>query len=101
MTTPTTIRLGSKVKDLVSKFEGIATARYTYLNGCERYEVSGLDKDGKPDAYVFDVQQLEVLKSGHLNIGAESEPTIAAVPPAAPTPMRRTGGPRGTTPVKR
>ena len=46
------IKLGSKVKDFVTEFEGIAIARCVYLNNCIRIEVQpkGLTKDGK----VFD-----------------------------------------------
>lgn len=84
-----TIELGASVKDRVSGFAGIITARYEYLNGCERYEVSSADKDGKPESFVFDSQQIEVV-----------------APPAEglvrqPTPLKRTGGPRGTDPVPR
>ncbi len=44
------IRLGEKVKDTISGFEGFATARTIYLYGCIRVLVQppGLDKDGKP-----------------------------------------------------
>ena len=43
------IKLGSKVKDMITDFEGTAIARCVYLNGCVRCEIQprGLDKDGK------------------------------------------------------
>ena len=41
------IELGTKVTDTVSGFKGVATARYTYLNGCVRYEVTPPAKGGK------------------------------------------------------
>lgn len=82
-----TIELGAKVRDRVSGYEGVITARYEYLNGCERYEISAADKDGKPESYVFDVQQLEVTMPPEIT--------------RAPAPLKRTGGPRGTTPVAR
>ena len=85
-----TIELGAKVRDKVSGYEGVATARYEYMNGCERYEVSGADKDGKPEGFVFDVQQLTIL--------AEPSNVIQLPQPEPPPP---TGGPRGTTPVSR
>jgi hypothetical protein len=45
----TKITLGSKVRDTITGFEGIATARAEYLSGCVRILVQpyGLTKDGK------------------------------------------------------
>jgi hypothetical protein len=45
----TAIKLGDKVKDTISGFEGIVTGRFEYLNGCVRLGVDPdhLDKDGK------------------------------------------------------
>jgi len=59
------IKLGDKVKDIITDFEGIAVARCVYLNGCVRCEIQpkGLDKDGKMiDAVWIDESQLIVLK---------------------------------------
>jgi len=59
------IRLGQKVKDVVSGFTGIATARTEWLNACVRICVQPeIDtKDGKhPDACTFDEEQLKVLE---------------------------------------
>ncbi len=60
------IKLGVKVRDKVSGFEGIAGSRVEYMNGCIRYEViPKVDKDGKHvDAYYFDEARLEVVKDG-------------------------------------
>lgn len=58
------IKLGQKVKDIVSGFEGIATARATALNGCIQYAIKPmyLNKDGKvPNAETIDQQQLEIV----------------------------------------
>ena len=61
------IELGSKVKDLVTGFEGIVTSRTEYLNGCIQYciapKITGKDK-GIPDSYSIDVQQLKVIGKG-------------------------------------
>ena len=38
------IKLGGKVKDSISKIEGIATARTVYLYGCEQICVEFVDK---------------------------------------------------------
>lgn len=90
-----TIELGAKARDRVSGWEGIATARYEYVNGCERYEVGGHDKDGKPESFVFDVQQLEVTEAP----AAWSQPAPPASESAPPAAKR--GGPRGSTPIGR
>lgn len=84
------IELGSKARDTVSGWEGVVTARYEYLNGCERYEIGGADKDGKPETFVFDVQQIEVLDVPAERFTRTPEPVRAA-----------TGGPRTSTPVGR
>lgn len=76
--------LGRKYRDTVSGWEGTATARYQYMNGCIRIEIAGADKDGKPESFVFDVQQIEELDA----------PKIAVAPAA-------TGGPRSNRPVDR
>lgn len=84
-----TIELGAKARDRVSGWEGTITARYEYINGCERYEISGADKDGKPESFVFDAQQVEVV--------AAPEPDLVREPPK----VARTGGPRTNAPVAR
>jgi hypothetical protein len=81
--------LGDKVRDVVSGWEGIATGRYEYLNGCIRWQVDGTDKDGKPDGYVFDDQQVEVVERR------------VVMPAPGPHIAGRTGGPRDNRPVAR
>jgi len=57
------VKLGDKVKDSITKFDGIAVAICRYLNGCVSVEVrpTGLDKDGKmKEAKWIDEQQLNV-----------------------------------------
>lgn len=58
------IILGSKVRDRVTGFEGIATARIKYLNGCIQYCVEPVvDKEGKmPKSHYIDFGQLEIIK---------------------------------------
>lgn len=58
-------RLGALLQDKITLFEGIATSRIEYINGCIQYSVkpNTLDKDGKPqDAQWFDQGQL--IKTG-------------------------------------
>lgn len=76
--------LGDRYRDRVSGWEGTATARYEYLNGCVRIELSAADKDGKPESFVFDVQQIEPV----------DEPPVVVK-------AGRTGGPRDNRPVPR
>lgn len=67
------IKLGKKVKDIVTGMEGIATARVEYLNGCVQYCVRPpIDKDGKlQECMYIDVQQLEVIGEG-VTVGSVS-----------------------------
>jgi len=61
------VRLGAKVKDIVTGFSGVVTARTEWLSGCIRYLVSPqkLDKDDKPvEGQWIDEQQLLVLSGG-------------------------------------
>lgn len=59
-TTRQQLVLGKTYRDSVSGFIGVAVARHTYLNGCERYSLQPqVDKEGKlPDAATFDSPQL-------------------------------------------
>lgn len=72
------------VKDSVSGWTGKIVAQHVYANGCVRYEIAGSDKDGKPESYVFDREQIELINQ--------------AAPTNAP---RQTGGPRSSTPPAR
>lgn len=57
--------LGSLLRDTISEFEAIATARCEYLNGCVQYCLSArVDKDGKiPKGEWIDEDQLTELVS--------------------------------------
>jgi hypothetical protein len=53
------VALGRKVKDKVTGFAGIATARTEYMNGCVRVLVEAkCNKDGKSPSEWFDEQRL-------------------------------------------
>lgn len=60
------IKLGNKVKDIVTGYEGIAVSKVEYLNGCVQYCVKPkIDADGKmPEGQYIDVQQLRFVESG-------------------------------------
>ncbi len=70
------VQLGSKVRDQISGFTGIATGRATYLFGCVRVLVEPQElKDGKPiESQWIDEQRLKVLKEG----GIETSPDSSA-----------------------
>lgn len=80
------IKLGDRVKDTVSGLEGIATARTTWLNGCDRIIIQPpIDKDGKhQEALSFDEPQVETLE---LKVVKESS--------------KNTGGPEDVTPTQK
>jgi hypothetical protein len=80
------IALGSKVKDKVTGYTGIATARHEFLNGCVRYSVQGpMEKDGKlPDEKWFDIGQIDIVGPG------VAKKMVA----------KKTGGPVSSTPPK-
>ena len=58
------IKLGSKVRDKVSGFIGVAIARTEYLNGCIQYSVQPkVGKDNKvPEEIGVDAGSLEVIQ---------------------------------------
>lgn len=61
------IKLGNKVRCMVTGFSGIAIARLQYLNGCIQFGVKPpVDKKtGKiEDAQYIDQEQLEVVGAG-------------------------------------
>ena len=55
--------LGKTVKDKVTGFQGVATAKVEYINGCVQYCVKPkMTEEGKmPDGEYIDVQQLEMV----------------------------------------
>lgn len=67
------IKLGSKVKDKVSGFTGIAVSKFIHLNGCIQYNLMPkVGKDNKKEeGQWFDEQQLIVIGEGIL---AEPKP---------------------------
>lgn len=58
--------LGSRLQDVVTGHEGIATGRAEFLNGCKRYALQArVDKEGKvPDTVWHDEEELEVVDEG-------------------------------------
>lgn len=61
------IKLGEKVRDKVTGFEGIATSRVEYLNGCVQYGVTPKIKvkdNKKPETEYIDEGRLELVGKG-------------------------------------
>lgn len=60
------IKLGVEVKDKITGYKGIATAKTVYLYGCTSYGVTPkIGKDGKREAPEwFDEGRLEVIGKG-------------------------------------
>jgi hypothetical protein len=61
-TTDKPVALGTRYRDSITGFEGVATARYEFLYGCVRVLLEGT-KDGKPAEYTFDEQRLTDVPS--------------------------------------
>lgn len=66
------LELGKRYRDIASGFEGIASSKHEYLNGCLRVALQGPSVEGKiPDApwnglgdwRLFDVEQVELVDS--------------------------------------
>ena len=65
------VELGDLVKDSISGFQGVATQKVYYLQGCSRFCVSpqAVNKEGRiPDGYFFDEPQLIVVKKCVVNV---------------------------------
>ncbi len=57
--------LGKKARDKITGFEGIITARITYLYGCDQYGISPKAVDGKVgDTCYFDEGRVEIIGDG-------------------------------------
>ena len=89
------IILGSKVRDVVSGFKGVAVARYQFLHGCTRYCVQPpIDNDGRiPDNQTFDEPQLKVTAKPTTEMKKSINETLNV--------KAKTGGPAPYTPSRR
>lgn len=64
----TKIKLGSKVKDPITGYEGVAYCKITYLQGCDRIGIQAVkvQQENKlpevPELFYVDEPQLEVTK---------------------------------------
>ena len=64
-TTKQKVKLGDKVRDSITNYEGVCTSITNFLNGCRRIGIQGdkLDRNNLPvDVYVVDETTVEVIK---------------------------------------
>lgn len=81
------IKLGSKVRDTLTGFEGVAVARTEWIYGCARVgvEKEGLDEKGTPvEAQWFDEQRLELVESRPVAV-SEASSAVSGGPKADPS----------------
>jgi len=72
------IELGDEIRDKISGFQGIAVARHTYFQGCDRISIQQppIDKDGKLlDAMTFDEPCLEIISKQKVQKRKDSDET--------------------------
>ena len=81
------VKLGSRVRDNITGFSGIATGRTEWLFGCTRICVEPEKlKDGKPvDAVWVDEQRIEVLVNKKIKISKDNS-AISGGPQNDPKP---------------
>ncbi len=68
------VKLGNKVRDSITGFEGVVVARTEWLYGCTRCGVAPTKlHDGKPvEDQWFDEQRLEVLRDDKPQVSKDS-----------------------------
>jgi hypothetical protein len=77
------IQFGTRVRDRITGFEGIATAHCDYISGCNQTLVTPPVKDGKFEAgQWFDDQRIEVLNKGAVEVRLDNAATPGAGDPA-------------------
>ena len=55
------IELGMKVKDVVTGFCGVVTAKCVYLHQEPRVLIEGIDNTGRPIEWWHDVSRLQII----------------------------------------
>ena len=100
------IKLGQKVQDMIAGFQGIATGKVVYLNGCAQICITPMiGADGKViESQYFDVSQIQLLGPGiseRIKAGESDLKEVYDNSDALPItgrPGQRTGGPMSNTP---
>lgn len=59
------VKLGDKVKDVITGFEGTMVSETKFLHGCKRFGIQPvIDKDGKlPEPQWFDEPRVELVEA--------------------------------------
>jgi len=80
------IKMGARVRDNITGFEGIVIGRSEWMHGCARCAVqSNTLKDGVPiDAEWFDDQRLEVIEELPVKVSKDSSATSGGPQKDAP-----------------
>lgn len=91
------IRLGSKVKDSISGYEGIASGRAIYLNGCATICIEGpLAKDEKgvvrQDTLWVDEQRVQTIQEKAFVSIYDQEDLVIRGAAGGPVPVPPTDG---------
>lgn len=91
---PMPIRLGDRVRDIVTGIEGVATSRTEWLNGCVRFGIefaTGKNGDQQLRRESFDEEQLELVKARAVQAIRQRWPAPATL---TNIPVRSGGGGR-------
>ena len=85
------IKLGAKVRDLITGFSGVATIVADHLTGCRRYWVEGAaNAEGKSTDLWFDESRLEVIDAPielyAEEVAAHPSPSDCSAPREDPRP---------------
>lgn len=85
------IKLGSRVKDSLTGFTGIATGRTEWMFGCARISIEPEElKDGKPiEMAWFDEQRVVVIEDKAIDVSSSSSAESGG---PQKDPIRLTGG---------
>jgi len=77
------VKLGQKVRDVVTGFEGIATAKVEYINGCVQFGVQPQAAEGKfPDSVYVDHQRLAMISEGPSMPSSDTGGVMRDTPPS-------------------
>jgi hypothetical protein len=78
------IKLGQKVRDAITGFEGIATAKVEYINGCVQFGIQPQATDGKmPESVYLDHQRLVAVGDGPALPSSDTGGAMRDAPPAS------------------
>lgn len=69
------IKLGDKLRDTITGFQGIATSKHEYLTGCTQYGLQAtIKKDGNlPQIEYFDENRLSVVKEKQVKLDLNNQ----------------------------